>query len=344
MSILNKVRNKISYEFYKLGVNTDFENSYKNFLKTGVTSPLGYKALVHLYRATNGTFNETRQREIQLSHPAKSPQLPVGSILGTYDQKEFGDIKATLNQNGYYMFKNKLPNDLVQRLYQYALNTKAKIPPKYDVKVTYDPSHPVSEVYRFDTNDVMNNVDVQALVMDPILINVARDYFGSEPVFDGANMWWLTSYLKEASSEAAQLYHFDMDRIKWLKIFIYLTDVSSSNGPHHYVRGTHKQGSKPAELLKRGYVRIPDSDLQKYYKKEDFIEACGQAGTIFAGDTKCWHKGSLVTEGHRLVLELQYASSLFGVNYPEVVVDTTSNTFKDFCKQNPEYTESIHFK
>ena len=49
---------------------------------------------------------------------------------------------------------------------------------------------------------------------------------------------------KKADSEAAQMFHFDLDRIKWLKFFIYLTDVKINSGPHVYVSGTHKPFSK----------------------------------------------------------------------------------------------------
>ena len=134
-----------------------------------------------------------------------------------------------------------------------------------------------------------------------------------------------------------------MDRIKWLKIFFYVNDVAPENGPHCYIKYSHKPGNKPKELLKRGYKRIPDEDLEKYYKQEDFVELCGEAGSIIAGDTKCWHKGKHLTKGHRLVMQFEYTSSLFGSNYPKLIVNKSSDAFKEFCKNNQRYSSNIHF-
>ena len=189
----------------------------------------------------------------------------------------------------------------------------------------------------------MNDSDIQEQIMDPVLINIARKYLECEPIFDFPAMWWSTSFLKEASGEAAQIYHFDLDRLKWLKIFIYLTDVDETTGPHRLIKGSHLPGAKPMTLLKRGYARIPDEDLAKYHKQEDFVVIHGEAGSVFAEDTKCWHKGTPLKKGHRLVLEFEYTSSMFGSNYPKFEMRNTSEKFKQFCKNNPIYASNIKF-
>jgi hypothetical protein len=157
-------------------------------------------------------------------------------------------------------------------------------------------------------------------------------------------MWWSTAYQKEASEEAAQLFHFDLDRIKWLKVFFYINDVTPENGPHCYIEGSHKVNAKPVDILNRGYVRIPDADLAPHYKPEAFKTVCGEAGSMFIGDTKCWHKGTPLKKGHRLVLELEYASSLFGANYPIMEVNNPSEAFKEFCAKNKTFAGHIRIK
>ena len=231
----------------------------------------------------------------------------------------------------------------IESLYTYASNEGAFIPPTYEKKVVYNSINPLAEIYRFHITDLINNYDIQALVMDPVLINIARNYLACEPIFDFPAMWWSTAYLKEPSVEAAQLYHFDMDRIKWLKLFFYLTDVTSENGPHCYIRGSHIPGTKPKELLALGYTRIPDDGLKLYYKPDDFKQVQAKAGAIFAGDTMCFHKGSMIKKGERLVLELQYTSSLFGAVQPKMVVKKSSESFRTFCKKEKRYVSNIHF-
>ena len=218
------------------------------------------------------------------------------------------------------------------------------VPPTYDKPVLYDPEKPTAEIYRFDRQDLVNDPEIQKLMMDPVLINVARNYLGSEPIFDFPALWWTSAFNKAASHEAAQLYHFDLDRVKWLKIFFYINGVSPDNGPHCYIKGSHRAGNKPAELLKRGYARIPDSDLKKFYKEEDFIELSAEAGAVFAGDTKCWHKGKPLKKGHRLAMEFEYTSSMFVSNYPKLIVQQCSDEFRAFCKANQTYASNIHFQ
>ena len=177
--------------------------------------------------------------------------------------------------------------------------------------------------------------------MDEVIIDVARQYFQSEPIFDMPAMWWSTPFGNGPSSEAAQLYHFDLDRVKWLKIFIYLTDVDDYNGPHYYIEKTHKINSKPKELLSRGYVRIKDEEMKNYFNENDFKVIKGPKGSAFAADTLCWHKGKNLTKGCRLVLELNYTSSLFGINTTKLKVDKGSEKFIKFCIENPTYSKNI---
>ena len=90
--------------------------------------------------------------------------------------------------------------------------------------------------------------------------------------------------------------------------------------------------------------RIKDDELQPYYKPGDVKIVYGEAGAIFAGDTKCWHKGIPLKQGHRLVLEFEYTSSLFGVNNPKLEVSNASNEFKSFCISNKIFASNIVLK
>ncbi len=321
-----------------------FNKDYQTFLKTGHTPDDGYMNMVNLYCATDGRFNDKVHKEIISKNPPKKINQSISGVIGTFSPQEFHQKNEILNKDGYVYFDKKLPQETINKLREYALKNPTRTAPKYDTKVIYDPQNPTSEIYRFDILDLINNPEIQELIMDPALINVARNYLGCEPIFDFPAMWWSTAFLKEASSEAAQLYHFDLDRIKWLKIFIYLSDVTPENGPHCYIRGSHAPGAKPKELLDRGYARIPDADLLNHYKAEDFITVHAEAGTIFAGDTKCWHKGTPLKKGDRLVLEFEYTSSMFGTNYPKLEINNTTNTFKEFCKNNPVYASNFQFK
>jgi hypothetical protein len=129
-------------------------------------------------------------------------------------------------------------------------------------------------------------------------------------------MWWSAAMASGPDKQAAQFWHFDMDRIKWLKFFIYLTDVDSDSGPHSFVEGSHRRGGIPDGLLQKGYSRLTDMEVETQYQKNRFIEFAAPRGTILAEDTRGLHKGKHVFKGDRLMLQIQYSNSLFGGEYP----------------------------
>ena len=106
-----------------------------------------------------------------------------------------------------------------------------------------------------------------------------------------------------------------MDRFQWLKVFVYLTDVGPDNGPHAFVRGSHRTGAIPRHILDRGYVRLTDEEVARNYPAEDILSFTAPRGSIIVEDTRGLHKGVHVRDGARLILQLQFSNSLFGTNY-----------------------------
>ena len=100
-------------------------------------------------------------------------------------------------------------------------------------QILFDPKDKKSNIYKFNSNDLIQNQWVQKLIMDPVLINIAANYLVVNPILI-LQLCGGPQTLKQ-KEDAAQEYHFDLDRPKWLKIFIYLTDVNKDNGPHCYI-------------------------------------------------------------------------------------------------------------
>ena len=48
------------------------------------------------------------------------------------------------------------------------------------------------------------------------------------------------------------------------------------------------------------------------------MQVCGPRGSIFAGDPRAFHKGTVVQTGDRLVLEVEFCNSLFGAPYKTI--------------------------
>jgi hypothetical protein len=120
--------------------------------------------------------------------------------------------------------------------------------------------------------------------------------------------------------------------MKFLKFLFYLTDVGPENGPHTYVSGSHKR--KPAALLKDG--RISDEEILRQYAKEQVVEITGPRGMIIAEDTRGLHKGKAPLSGDRLMLQIEFANSLFGTTYEEIELnDKFTEEFRQFAGDHP---------
>jgi ectoine hydroxylase-related dioxygenase (phytanoyl-CoA dioxygenase family) len=234
---------------------------------------------------------------------------------------------AELQENGVVVFPSVLSDQAIQRLRAFTESTPAMVRRMdgqdgdlYVGKEIYTGGKPEAVRYDYDTSDLLNHKDIQALLADGSIITVVQEYLGCQPTADVLSMWWHTAFHDQPDSEAAQLFHFDMDRIKWLKIFIYLTDVGQENGPHSFVRGTHRTGAIPLDVLRRGYVRLSDEDVSALYSENDILSFTAPRGSIIVEDTRGFHKGVNVLGDSRLILQLQFSNSLFGTNYPKAQI------------------------
>ena len=291
-------------------------------------------ALINLYSIDNGFSLNFFNNLIKSKN--KNTKIPLSLI---YENKKPLVLNQELNENGYCKFSQNLNAEILSDLNETARNLKSF---DGDNFVFFDEKKLSSTRYSFDKNELINQLSIQKLVMDEAIIDIARQYFDSEPIFDFPAMWWSTTFGDGPSSEAAQLYHYDMDRVKWLKIFFYLTDVDDYNGPHNYIQKTHKINSKPKELISRGYVRISDDEIKNYYDEEDFKAIKGPKGLTFAADTLCYHKGKNLTRGCRLVLELNFTTSLFANNTLNgMILKKENKEFVSFCNDNPIFSKNI---
>ncbi|MFA6901893.1 MAG: phytanoyl-CoA dioxygenase family protein [Gallionellaceae bacterium] len=231
------------------------------------------------------------------------------------------EVVADLRTQGYHVFDKKLPDELCERLLEFALSHPCVMRPmdgegrEKAQRVVYPRGKPETVRYDFTTQDLLTNRDVQTLLGDMSFPTVAQDYLGARPVMDVVAMWWHTAYSDKPDMDAAQYYHFDMDRPKWLKFFIYLTDVTTDNGPHTFISGSQQTGGIPDTMLKKGYARLTDEEVEQHYDREKVVEFAAPRGTIIAEDTRGLHKGKHVAQGDRLILQIQFSNSLFGGYY-----------------------------
>ena len=280
--------------------------------------------MIRLFCKTQGRSNDLLHAVVRRVRPTRAIPRRDG-ILGSVTDEKADAIANQIREEGFYIFPEKVASPICQSLLNFALSQEA-VPaprsPQMPEKIRFDRAAPIAQGYRFSEQDLIESETVQKIVSDPSLLAIAQKYLRCMPAMSILAMWWSTAVRgdEEAQRQLAQMFHFDMDRIKWIKFFIHLTDIGPENGPHCYVARSHRTGNQPRDLLRRGYTRISDQDLHEYYPVDAIQQITGPQGTIFAADTRGFHKGKTIESGDRLIFQLEFSDCLFGGQYGKLAL------------------------
>lgn len=171
---------------------------------------------------------------------------------------------------------------------------------------------PNTHVANFHRKDLVKNKKILEIANDPGILRIVQQFLGATPTISNVNMWW--SIAGKSKAEHAQLFHRDVDDLKFCKLFVYLTDVGPNDGPHTYV----SRSSSANKLTK--IRRYEDQEIKAAFGEESIINFCRPKGSLFLVDTYGFHKGTLPVDNDRLLLQIQYSLNPIGAeNYkPEI--------------------------
>lgn len=316
-----------------------FLKEYESFELTKIYSKDSYIKFRSLFVETRGEIND--KISVQISNKiGKYANIDSSNgILGS--NVNLPEKIKKIQQDGYVIFEESLSEKVIESILKYAQST----PVSYlDVttenqdfssdKVLFDEKNIVSPRYQFTGNEIIKCPALQELVFDSSLLYFAQEYLGCKPILDLVAFWWSAPFEGKGKSAAAQMYHFDLDRIKFMKFFFYITDVDTNTGPHCYVKGSHTK--LPKQIDRDG--RFEDEEIEKVYGATNLIEICGKKGSIMAVDTRGFHKGKDLLEGKRLLFQIQFTNSLFGQQYDVIDYQLIDPKYKDILsKYNHTY-------
>jgi hypothetical protein len=215
-----------------------------------------------------------------------------------------------LELHGYWKSKINIPDRMVESLKKKTLGKLVEDHGnKVDAILAGKPGAPLQ--IKGDSRWCATFEELYELSSDPFLLSIVQAYMGAPPIFQSP-IAFLNSYSKVTSekqlSDTAQLYHHDMHRLSFVKLFIYLTDVELGSGPHTLIKGTHRK--RPDALWADG--RHTDETVTKAGLIKNEVKITGKQGTIFLVDTSALHKGAHPETESRLMAQVQYTNSLFG--------------------------------
>ncbi len=238
----------------------------------------------------------------------------VGSPSIFNDHSDVGRAITTLEEKGYAVSQNKFLEQLPLEGLVFKPKGKGTKPMtgRELLKELNAESTKLTGTYWLqDQNTVAQMPEFARIAFDPYILSVVSGYLGGTPIHVQTCLWFsfAGNQDEQTLSRNAQFFHQDKEFVKFIKVFIYLNDVTAENGPHCYIEGSHRD-----ELNRHGIPyskRVSDDEVISLYGKDKHKVLEGAAGTIIFGDTVSAHKGMPLKQGGRLMLQLEYAASLY---------------------------------
>lgn len=295
----------------------DFEARFERYLATGERAAGDGEAQLEAFLKSGGEWLTEASRRVSAAGRTYD-YSEARDVLGLWQAPgAFDTALAQLHRDGYAILDTRIPDPMITELSEYFATAPctltsdkgAGLAPGETVSVDF--ANPVAEKYAVTTDATLHSPLVRDLMLDRGLLQIAQAYCGSAPTIDIVIAWYSFPQAY-ASHQAGQLFHFDFDRIRWLKAFLLLTDQDEETGAHMYVPGTQADHGISKELLARGYARLEDEVVDRYHPRETWKTMSGTKGVILLEDTRGLHKGLPLVRDHRLMLQFEYAHSMFG--------------------------------
>jgi len=199
-------------------------------------------------------------------------------------------IIDTIENQGYYIYKNAIDIDTINRLRNILDNTlkdskKLKSRDK-NFAVVNQPLHTIPLCAEIAFSD--------------LLVEIAAAYLDCTPAIGTVNL--RKSYVNDLPETDTLLFHCDRNSIKFLKFFFYLNDVDKDGGPFTYIEGSHKNKFKGWDKK----YRWNHKEIADKYGKEKLKLLTANAGNMIIANTTGFHKGMKPVKTNRMMFTINY--------------------------------------
>ena len=220
--------------------------------------------------------------------------------IDTSGDPKVEDGVSQLKDRGIYMMPGYLDAAGIQEIRAtldgMPLDERFK-PHRKDLDLDNMPAHVHVAEYRTDA--ILRSKTVMRIANDPHLLAIAGNYLGCKPTISSMSIWW--SLPADGTAQEAENYHRDVDDWRFVKFFLYLTDVDVSSGPHRFIQKSHR--SNALSEIKR----LSDIEVATHFPEADHLELIAPAGDAFMELTFGIHKGQPPIKHRRLLLQVEYS-------------------------------------
>ena len=318
---------------------SDLVNQKKNYLYVNKNST--YQIIRFLYRVSNGLFTNIISYFISGIKYKSSNKFDHGyRNLHNIELEHIYNIKNEINKMRVFD----------QRKINYHNQNNLNINLEDFASSFEDLSK--EDVVRLDIlkSDLLSNNIIAKFALEEKWVKIIKDILNIEPKLIDVTSWYTLPHKNTIDLETynAQIWHRDVDKLRDIKILIYLSDVTDlDNGPFEILVDTHKTKFNRIVYDNNNNFRVSDEKIKKQnYVKYSFL---GRKGSNFVVDTRCLHRGGIVQKERRHIIELYFSNSILGrhdyyndFSKPKLNPSWESYiTWKEAIERNPEIYKSL---
>lgn len=244
------------------------------------------------------------QRRIRnLDRRRRIAQFVTGFLpRGDTEHPEASHVVRELEREGFAMLDGLVTPAMATEMREHFLRHRVHSPYIDDSPhvLIDDAPLPDSHFFIHDDRAVLSCPHALAIANNPKIISAMEAVLGCKPTIGYMTAWWSVP-TADGVARNAENFHRDVDDLKFIKLFVYLTDVGPDNGPHEFIRGSHVD---PRFSRIRRYS---DDEVRGAFGAERQVTFTGTAGSAFLENTYGLHRGLHVQYGRRLVFQVIYS-------------------------------------
>lgn len=258
-------------------------------------------------------YSQRRITEIEARDAAANRVAQVLPRSGTALSPERRGEADALSRDGFAFLPGLVSREQVDDVLAYCTDLPAHDPyrPQLGTFRAPDEVPPVTHVSHYANDAILNAPHLLSIANDPRVLDVVEAFLGAKPTIGALRLWWSTP-TASGEPEHAENFHRDIDDLRFIKLFVYLTDVDDESGPHIYARGSHR------ENVLTTVGRFTDEQVAEAVGSDKIMRLKGPAGTAFVESTYGLHRGLPPISKPRLVFQPLYTLRpvIFGPSRP----------------------------
>jgi len=183
---------------------------------------------------------------------------------------------------------------------------------------------------KYFDKDIVQCPEIIALANSEKILSLVSAYLGCKPTLTNMAAWWTKAGKIPSDKFYDDMFHRDADDYKFIKLFVYLTDVSPESGAHCFVKGSHLSDKCTQRRT------FSNEEITQNFGKENQLVLTGRSGCGFLEDTWGLHRSLPCVKGERLVLHFLYSITSFNAETtPKPLAKNTYNV--------DAYTNRVYF-